>query len=362
MASEHKDDSRLVVREAGDADVATFCSMSRDAQSGEPICDEGFVRWKHLDGPAGPATVIELLGPDSELRGRMWAQTRSWRTGATVWPAANPVDLLIAEQHRSMQALMQLIRTGLQPPADDWVVFHTSNPTTGFIYERLMRMKPKAELDALAFAPRPVGALSALRGRARGPFTQVLDSITATATRAAARVFGRRVGLAAEVPASVHEGLVHAFHAHEPIAHDRSLPWVAWRLRGPGAGYALRWIVVRGKAIGWVGLADREVDGLRSRFVIDLVLAPDARPGDVRRVWWRLIRDAARSPIDVLLFFGNLEGNVSQRHLARLPMARVPRERLPQRLPLFVPSVPMEGMEQDPVPHGYWTLADFDMV
>jgi hypothetical protein len=353
----------VVIRPAAEADVGLFCDMSRRAHPGEPVCDATFVRWKHLESPAGTSTLVSLAGPDGDERGRIWSMPRTWRHRGRLIDARNPVDLVVEEEHRSLPVLISLLRRAITD--DDLsgeVVFHTSNPTTGFIYERMMRMQPMVELDAAVWPVNPLTCAQVARGKTPSRLVRMIDGILRTAIRPLASLAGRRVVLAREADPAQKAAVVAAFHAGQRLAHDRSPEWLEWRLRGPSTSpageYALRWVLRDDRVVGWVGTADRVVDGLSIRFVLDVAL-PGARRPTIRATWWRVIARACSGQADILVFFGNLEGNDDQRRLRGWPLIAISRDRVPQRVPLFVHG---DGVAADDVRTGYWTLSDFDMV
>lgn len=353
----------MVIRPADAGDIEAFCAMSERAHPGEPVCAPAFAEWKHLAAPAGPSTIVSLVGPDGDERGRIWSMPRAWRHRGTSIDARNPVDLVVEEKHRSLPVLMSLLRRAI---ADDAVsgdvVFHTSNPTTGFIYERMMRMEPACQLDAAAWPINPMSCGLSARGGRPSHFARLIDGIARTIVRPVASLAGRRVELVKHADPAQQAAVAAAFHARQSLAHDRSPDWLAWRLRGPASSpageYALRWVIRGGRTIGWVATADREVDGLRVRFVLDVVL-PGAGSATIRATWWRVIARACAGPADVLVFFANVEGNADQRRLAAWPLIRIPRDRVPQHVPVFVHG---DGVPRDDVRAGYWTLSDFDMI
>ncbi len=355
--------SAVTIRPVVPGDVPPFCTMAAMAHPGEPVCDPAFVHWKHLESPAGPSTLVSLAGPDGAERGRIWSMPRVWRHRGRRLDARNPVDLVVDERHRSLPVLMLLLRRATTDPGVRGdIVFHTSNPTTGFIYERMMRMEPVVELDAAAWPVSPVACLLARGGRRPSRGTRVLDRFARTVVRPIALAASRRVALVDDVDRRAQMAAVEAFHARNTLAHERSPEWLRWRLRGPGSapasGYALHWITHRGRTIGWVGTADRTVDGLRMRFVIDIAV-PGAGRATIRATWWKVIASACSAATDVLIYFGNSEGNPDQRRLRAWPLVPIPRERVPQRLPLFVHG---GGVSHDEVRGGYWVMSDFDMV
>ena len=82
---------------------------------------------------------------------------------------------------------------------------------------------------------------------------------------------------------------------------------------------------------------DREVNGLRGRFVVDLVW-PGPKPRRlVASLWLQLAAEAGRARRDALVFFYN-RANKRLARLAGLPVVTVNRKRLPQRPSVRAPE------------------------
>ena len=126
---------------------------------------------------------------------------------------------------------------------------------------------------------------------------------------------------------------------------------------------AERWLVRRGHAVGYVVVTDREVDAVRGRFVLDLVFP--GSPSWLARwsMWLQLAADGARSGSHALVFFYN-RANPRLARLASLPLVTVGRERLPQRVPVFVrpaPGAAASRLEAVDWSRGYFLMSDFDL-
>jgi hypothetical protein len=351
------------VSTATDDDLRNFCAMSRAAHPGEPVCDPDFVRWKHLSSPSGSSIKVEVVDASGELRGRIWGMRRTLLHRGRRIAAINPVDLVINEEHRSFSTLITLMRKALlEPQSQGQLVYHTSNPTTGYIYERAMRMAPVLELDAGCVPIRPISLVAALSNR-RNRF-EIVDAFFQMVIKTIGVVAGRRVTLTTNPQSVDFQRIAEIFHKDQVVANERSSVSLQWRLGGPtdsaAYSYSLQSVAYQGEILGWIGFADREIDGMAVRFVLDIVV-PEADPRQVKAIWWKVIAETCGRSVDCIVFYGNSEGNEQLRKLISWPLIRVPRSRLPQRLPVFIHHADL-NLTHDDVRAGYWTLSDFDMI
>ncbi len=110
-------------------------------------------------------------------------------------------------------------------------------------------------------------------------------------------------------------------------------------------------------------ITDRDVDGTRGRFVVDLVIPSSPSRIVLWATWLQLAAAAARDGRHALFFFYN-RANPRLARLASFPWVTVGRERLPQRVPIFVrparraESSPLDGVDWEA---GYFVLSDFDL-
>lgn len=333
--------------------------------SGESVNDPEVVAWRHLESPAGPSTTIELV-EGGESVGRMWILLHPWLVNGVRVTAANPIDFLIREDHRSLPAFMSLFKTTMREAlARAELVFHTSNPLTDNLYRNLMKLKPVTELDGAVLPVRPFAAAQAGKVFNARTLGKILDSgihvgvrILGWAARAA------RISLLNDAILSDQDAVLAAFRTEEKVCGERTAEHRTWRFRGAGPiRYREQWIARRGEVIGYVVTSDRDVDGVHGRFVIDLVL-PGSQPWFVRwSLWAQLAASAARDRRQAVFFFYN-RSNARLAGLASLPLLTVRRDRLPQRVPVFVRTRAdhhRSTITAADLSSGYFVLADFDL-
>ena len=353
----------VVVGPADDERVRDFMALSATHYEGEPVNDERVVRWRHLGTPGGPSTTVELADGGDRV-GRMWVQVHEWSVGGRIVRAANPIDFLIREDRRSLPTFLTLFKATMREAAarSDFV-YHSSNPVTDDLYQKLAKLKPVTELDGAVLPIR--GASLARAGGVvdLGPLGRVLDAGAALVARTMGRV-ARISGLSLHRRATPEEqdALVARLRRNEAVCGARAHAWREWRFRGAGPiAYERLWIRRRGHVVGCVVTSDRDLEGIRGRFVVDLVL-PGGRPIWVVALWLQLAARAAVAGRDALFLFYN-RANPRQAALAGLPLITVDRSRLPQRVPVFVrvardDPADLAGIDWAT---GYYTLSDFDL-
>jgi hypothetical protein len=354
----------IAVGPADGAQVQRFLALAATHYQGEPVNDERVVRWRHLEAPNGPSTSVELVDDGTSV-GRMWIQVHDWCVGGRTVRAANPVDFLIREDHRSLPTFLRLFKSTMrEAEARSNLVYHTSNPVTDDLYRKLVKLTPVAELDG---ALLPIRAASLARSATAvylGRFGRLLDAVSALIPRALARL-ARVSGLWLDpyaAPAEQAE-VVCQLRKDERVCATRSEEWRSWRFKGAGAiKYEVLWVRRHGRVIGYVVTSDRDLDGVRGRFVVDLVL-PSGRASWAVALWLQLAGRAAVAGRDALFFFYN-RSNPRLAALARMPLITVNRSRLPQRVPVFVraPKDPAPGVTAADFATGYYVLADFDLL
>jgi hypothetical protein len=357
--------TRIVVDTASDERLRRFVELSATYYSTDAAIDPTVVAWRHLQAPTGPSTTVELVDGD-ETVGRMWIQTHEWSVRGVPVTAANPIDFLIREDHRRLPAFMSLFKSTMaeaQRRAD--LVFHTSNPLTDDLYRKLMKLTPVTELDGAVVAVRPFATAEAAGVFRAGVFGRALDSVCAAALRIIAKAAGiSGVRLSSAPSRDQQDRVASSLAMDEAVCATRSGEYREWRFRGAGSiRYDVHWVTRRGKTLGYVVTTDRDIDGVRGRFVVDLVMPGSPSRLTIVLMWLRLAGIAAGQRRHALFFFYNRK-NPRLARLAGLPLVTVSRDRLPQRVPVFVrPSRSAEQTAFDGVDWsaGYFVLSDFDM-
>jgi hypothetical protein len=294
----------------------------------------------------------------------MWIQVHPWSVNQQEIRAANPVDFLIREDHRGLPTFLSLFRGTMKEShgrAD--LVFHTSNPLTDDLYRRLLKFEPATELDGAIIPTRPFGAAKAANIVNLRILGTLLDRLFASIVR----VLG---AFAAMSPVRVKRGidpldqaqLVARLRNQESVCGARTPEMLAWRFRGAGPIRYQQFGIFRGgRAVGYVVTSDRDVEGTRGRFVVDIVWPDSPSRAATALVWLQLAAGAAAAGQHALFIFYN-RANKSLRSIVRFPMVTVPRSRLPQRGPIFVRTTTgTDSLDSVDWNSGYYVLSDLDL-
>jgi hypothetical protein len=127
--------------------------------------------------------------------------------------------------------------------------------------------------------------------------------------------------------------------------------------------YEEHWVIHNGRPIGYILTSDRDVNGIKACFVVDVVMTGRPSRLVLWSAWLQLAALAARRERHAVFFLYN-RSNPTLERLASLPFVKIPRRRLPQQVPIFVrkPKT-LEPTILDDVDWsmGYFVLSDFDM-
>ena len=350
---------------ASEERLEPFLRLTDTHYQGKAVNAVSVVRWRHLDGPLGPSTTVELVDGNDSV-GRMWVRNHSWSIRGQMVQAANPVDFLIREDHRKLPAFLSLFKATMnesQLRAD--LVYHTSNPVTDDLYQKLMKLKPVTELDGAVVPICPFGVAQAVGVLRTGILGRAFDSIFSALLKVLSWTSRAGGTLLTSPPEQLEQARVlDSFLAEESVCGARNAEYRHWRYAGAGPiQYHEHWVTHRGRAIGYLVTSDRDVDDLKATFVVDLVLPDNPSLRVIWSVWWQVAEVAYHRGRQALFFLYN-RGNPRLARLASVPMMRIPRARLPQSVPVFVQlsknadSAIFDGVD---LGSGYYVLSDFDM-
>lgn len=322
------------------------------------------VRWRHKQNPIRESIAI-VLRSDSHAIGRIWIQFRQWVLCGRHVVLASPIDFLVEESERDVTSFLQLFSVASRVVREHaGGLFHTSNPITDDLYQKLFKLKPIAELSAAAIPIR----LIPLSGRpARPKHRRRLLHLRAAGNilSGCLRLLGVRLTAGAEPDDSVKEIIANKFYASQQFCSSRSPEILRWRFEGADEfGYKVIWLYERGECLGYIAVSPREIDGKRVLFVVDLMLSRQVRSREVGQVWLIVCQVAIELDQDVVAYIFNPK-NPTQKKYARFPMLRVPKRLVPQRIPVFVKIEPRElssVADFNLLSSGYFTLFDFDLI
>ena len=357
--------TQIEVGTASEERIEPFLRLTETHYQGKAVNAASVVRWRHLEGPLGPSATVELVDRGESV-GRMWIRTHSWSIRGQVVKSANPVDFLIREDHRKLPAFLSLFKATMnESQIRAELVYHTSNPLTDELYQKLMKLKPVTELDGAVVPIRPFGVAQAAGVLHTGALGRAADLVFTAILKVAdwiSRLGGIRLVAPPGQPEQVR--VVQALLAEEAVCGSRLPEYRSWRFAGAGpVQYKEQWVTYRGRTIGYLVTSDRDVEGLKATFVIDVVLPGTPSQWAIRSLWFQAAGLAAKRGRQAVFFLHN-KANPRLARLASFPMFALSRARLPQRVPVFVrpskgaDSTIFEGVD---LTSGYYVLSDFDM-
>jgi len=339
--------------------------LSETYYSDKPVNVGPVVCWRHLDSPLGPSTTVELV-EGGDTVGRMWVQVHEWQVGACKLQAANPCDFLIREDHRRLPAFMSLFKATMNESQrlTDFV-YHTSNPLTDDLYRKLFKLNPVAELDVALLPIRPLAAAQATNVVKTGILGRIVDHIFCEVVQFIGRLARMTKVQLSDAPSiSAQEAVLSEFLSQETVCAIRNASYRNWRFRGAGPiAYKEHWVTKSGKTIGYVVTSDRDLNGIKACFVIDVVLPGAPSRLTLCLMWLQIMALAAKRGREAIFLFYN-RSNLRLARIASLPMLNVPRRFLPQQVPVFVrPSNNVDSAIFNGVnwSSGYFVMSDFDM-
>lgn len=353
----------LLIRRVTPDLIADFIEFSKlEYKSGSAINFES-IEWRHLNSPAGPSTSVQLHN-DAQQIARIWVQSNYWRLSQNELRVASPIDLLIDPDFRKTQVFISIFNSGMKTALSEAdLVIHTSNPLTDDLYRKLMKLSPITDLDGAFFPLRPIDLLCKKYDFALPNMLRIFDTafkwlvvLLTTLMRGGLRI--------TSVPqTNIQESIVENFHLTQSFASRRSAQDREWRYSGAGNfSYQIQWFKSRNSPIGYMVWSDREIDGIKGRFIIDIVFAENLSRHKRMVLWSKAINIAIDEDLHALFFFFNSKCD-TLRSLSRFPMVKVKRSLLPQQIPIFVRyGKDLPVIDADAIlSTGYFVLADLDM-
>ncbi len=163
------------IEQIGPEHIEPYIKLSK-AEYGDAaaVSKSEHLRWKFIENPQGSSTGIHLYDASGELVGRMTALTRRFLHGKD-YRAAHIVDFLVHPKMRGMPALFQLA-TGLKKLSGfDLLLIMAPNPAGATIWEKLLKMRSRFDLDIMAAPLRPFATLQAMGKLGGGKVFLFLD-------------------------------------------------------------------------------------------------------------------------------------------------------------------------------------------
>ena len=353
----------LLIRRVTPELIEDFVEFSKsEYKSGSAINLES-IKWRHLNSPAGPSTSVQLHNDVRQIA-RIWVQSNYWRLSQNELRVASPIDLLIDPGFRKTQVFISIFNSGMKTALSDAdLVLHTSNPLTDDLYRKLLKLSPITDLDGAIFPLRPIELLSKRIGITLPKMLKIFDTFFKWLVLLMTTVLRGDLRVTAVPETNIQESIIENFHLTQSFASRRSAQDREWRYSGAGSfSYQIQWFKSGNSPIGYLVWSDREINGIKGRFIIDVVFGENLSKYTRIIMWSRAINIAIANGVHALFFFYNSKCD-TLRSLSGFPMVRVKRSLLPQQIPIFV-----RYREDRTVPDadslmskGYFVLADLDM-
>ena len=354
---------QLIVRKADPALVSNFIDFSNSEYSSGSAIDPDYVKWRHLESPCGPSVSVELHKADEQI-GRIWVHSNCWNFDKHELRVASPIDLLIHPNFRNTMNFISLLNSGMKTAlSESDLVLHTSNPTTDGLYRNLLKLSPIAELDGALFPLRPINLVKAKLGISIPRLSHTLNWTYKKFVGFFAAFVSDQIKLIDTPSIAIQDQIINSFHMNEPFASRRNLADRNWRYSEECIfHYQTQWIGKANSPVGYLVWSDREVDGIKGRFIIDVVLGEDLSRSMFLSMWGEIIKSSLNADLDSIFFFFNSKCSALRR-IAGFPLLRVKRSRLPQQIPIFArlnDNTQHEGL-LEAISKGYFVLSDLDM-
>ena len=355
---------QTVIQEVTPLSVAEFVEFSFvEYKSGGPT-NASVVEWRHLRNTSGPSIVVMLKnGP--KIIGRIWVQFNHWSVLGRDIRVASPIDFLIHPDARRIQHFLKLFKLGINVSRDNAdLVLHTSNPLTNDLYQKLLKLDPVTELDGSVLPLRPFSLFPRLKKFGLFPLMSMGDMVFSGCLQILCKLGTSSNIRFIDTPTPIEQTeLISKLHMLE-ICGRRSSADRSWRFNGAGEfNYFVQWIANKNGILGYVVWSDRFIDEMEGRFIVDVVLPGRHSRWTIFNIWLKVASRALKDGSQALFFFYN-KLNPSLKKLASFPFIKVKRERLPQRIPIFIQIPDSEnskiGSDID-WSLGYFVLSDFDI-
>ena len=354
---------QLIVRKADPTLISDFIDFSKSEYSSGSAIDRDYVKWRHLESPCGPSVSVELYKTNQQI-GRIWVQSNCWDFDRHELCVASPIDLLIHPNFRKTMNFISLFNSGMKTAlSESDLVLHTSNPTTDGLYRNLLKLSPIAELDGALFPLRPINLIKAKLGIRIPRLSHTLNWSFRKLVGFFTAFLSDQIKLIDTPSIAIQDQIVNSFHLNEPFASRRNLADRNWRYSKECMfHYQTQWIGKANSPVGYLVWSDREIDGIKGRFIIDIVLGEDLSRILFLSMWGEIIKSSLNADIDSIFFFFNSKCSALKR-IAGFPLLKVKRSRLPQQIPIFArlnDNTKHDGL-MEAMSEGYFVLSDLDM-
>ena len=352
------------IEQIGPEHIEPYIKLSK-AEYGDAaaVSKSEHLRWKFIENPQGASTGIHLYDASGELMGRMTALTRRFLHEGKDYRAAHIVDFLVHPKMRGMPALFQLA-TGLKKLSGfDFLLIIAPNPAGATVWEKLLKMRGRFDLDIMAAPLRPFATLQAMGKLGGGKVFSVLDwswqLLVGSGARFSSHLANTQIESHWPRPDEL-DRMLSAGSTSQAIGF-RSADYLDWRYRrSPVFKYNMSFLREHGELIGYVVTRRTVHDGIDCMFVVDAFCGSGTKLRSLQAAVHAEISRAARSGPQLALIMGNRAwGPLSA--ISGLPFLKVPSRVLPRKTAVFAEWLTPAAFEirRD---NFYVSLGDSDVV
>jgi len=357
-------DLRTRIEQIGPEHLVPYSILSQ-AEYGDraAVSQVEHLRWKFIDNPQGPSIGIHLYSPEGELVGRMVALTRQFTYEEKIYRGAHIVDFLVHPKARGMVALLQLATALKKLSGFDFFFVIAPNPAGAAVWEKLLKMQGRFDLDVMVAPLRPISLLQSTRNMGGGKVLSIADRPWQFLVGSVARLSSHfaTVQVDENWPKSGELDQMFATDAIRQAVGMRSADYLDWRYRrSPVFKYNLRFFREHGKLAGYLVTRRTNHEGVDCLFVVDAFCRSGTKPRLLRAVLRQEIYHGSKSGLELVMIMGN----TAWPHLAALesaPFLKVPPRFLPRKTAVFVEwlvPVPFEIRRNN----FYVSLGDSDVI
>lgn len=345
-----------------DAALAEQITLGKTVYSSAEVVSFDHIKWKHLKGPYGSSTVINIRDGNGILLGRSFLQPRTFFLNSkSECCGAVVTDLLINPAARNASTLIGMTRAIKTPPGIGLVV-HTSNEVSDPIYRKLFKFPVAFTLAGLGI-PLHFDKIFTLYLK-NTKVLCILDYLL-TPWRIGLVFFSKVVGLFTSVtfihkPSDIE--VFEIFNEFKSISGGhfvRNSSFLEWRfMKGPLFNGQVKWISSGGTCIGYLVFKEVHLGNLSVCVLMDVLMRRKLGFMEGMALKLLAIKYALDGASDALFTLVNIN-NSALKWLKGFPFISIPDNLLPHSTPIFIHA----SEEVIPIKirnNIYLTLADLD--
>jgi hypothetical protein len=337
-------------------------AVGKTVYSSPEVMNIDHIRWKHIDGPYGESTAINLRDESGFLLGRSFIQPRTfWLNSVIDFRGAIVSDLLINPAVRNASTLIAMTRAMKSPSGVD-IVIHTSNEVSDQIYRKLFKFPVACTLAASGLPLNIKKILSLYLKNLKillmldvlfAPWRIGLVFLSKSMTAFSGIKFNSK---------PFDNEILEVLDEFKCIAgshFDRNSSFLEWRFnKGPLFNGQVQWIGSRGSCIGYLVFKQVNLNGLNVCVLIDVVMRRKLSLIEGVAIKLLAVKYAVEASSDAVFTLANVD-NAALKWLKGFPFIGISDSLLPHATPIFIHA----SEEIYPISDRkniYMTLADLD--